>query len=240
MNFYELMESSCNNIHLKFDKDKYLKFVEYKDLIKEWNQKVNLTAITEDEEIIKKHFIDSIKIFNFKEFQNAKSVIDVGTGAGLPGIPIKIMKPELDVVLLDSLMKRVNFLNEVIEKLNLFDINAVHGRAEDFGKVEYREVFDIAVSRAVANLTLLSELCLPFVKVGGYFLAMKGPSVDSEIIDAKFAISTLGGKLEDIVEIDIEDSNLKHNIVIIRKIMKTPKQFPRKPGVPSKKPLRNV
>lgn len=240
MSFYELMKSSCRSIHLEFDEDKYLKFIEYKNLIQEWNKKINLTAITEDEDIIKKHFIDSIKVFNFNEFKSAKNLIDIGTGAGIPGIPIKILKPELNVVLLDSLMKRVNFLNEVIQKLTITDIKAIHGRAEDFGKIEYREVFDIAVSRAVANLTLLSELCLPFVKVGGYFVAMKGPSVDTEIFDAKAAISLLGGKLEDIVKVDIEDSDLKHNLVIIRKILKTPKEFPRKPGVASKKPLHNV
>jgi 16S rRNA (guanine527-N7)-methyltransferase len=238
MSYFELMEASCKNIDMKFDENKYAKFIEYKNMIQEWNEKINLTAITDDDDIIKKHFIDSIKVFNFKEFNNAKRIIDIGTGAGLPGIPIKIVKPEAEVVLLDSLMKRVNFLNEVIKKLNLNDIKAIHGRAEEFGKVEYREVFDIAVSRAVANLTLLSELCLPFVKVGGYFVAMKGPSVDAEITDAKAAISALGGKLQEVVEFDIEGSDLKHNLVIIRKISKTPKQFPRKTGVAAKKPLK--
>jgi len=238
MSYYELMDKACKNVDLEFDENKYSKFIEYKNLIQQWNEKINLTAITDEQEIIKKHFIDSIKVFNLKEFKNSKHVIDIGTGAGLPGIPIKIVKPEIEIVLLDSLLKRVNFLNQVIKDLKLESISAVHGRAEDFGREKYREFFDIAVSRAVANLTLLSELSLPFVKVGGYFVAMKGPAVESEISDANTAISKLGGKLENVIKVDIEDSDLKHNLVVIRKIFKTPVQFPRKPGIAQKKPLR--
>ena len=237
MSYYELMNKSCKNVNLEFDENKYSKFIEYKNLIQQWNEKINLTAITGEDEIIKKHFIDSIKVFNFKEFKNAKCIIDIGTGAGFPGIPISIVKPEIEIVLLDSLMKRINFLEQVINQLKLENISAVHGRAEDFAR-EKREVFDIAVSRAVANLTLLSEWCLPFVKVGGYFVAMKGPAVETEIFDANAAISKLGGKLENVIEVDIEDSDLKHNLVIIRKIFNTPVQFPRKPGAAVKRPLR--
>ncbi|MGE5627096.1 MAG: 16S rRNA (guanine(527)-N(7))-methyltransferase RsmG [Solirubrobacterales bacterium] len=238
MNYFELMESACRDVSLELNENKYKHFMHYKNLIQEWNEKINLTAITEDEEIIKKHFIDSIKVFNFKEFHNAKNVIDIGTGAGFPGIPIKIIKPDINIVLLDSLLKRVNFLNNVIDELNLKDIKAVHGRAEELARTGYRDHFDIAVSRAVANLTLLSELCLPFIKKNGYFVAMKGPNVDSELNDAKKAISSLGGKLVNVIEVTIEDSDLKHNLVVIRKIMDTPKQFPRKPGAASKKPIK--
>lgn len=238
MSYFKIMETACNNVGLNFDEIKYNEFINYKDMIKQWNEKINLTAITEDEDIIKKHFIDSIKVFNFKEFHNANNIIDIGTGAGLPGIPIKIVKPELNIVLLDSLLKRVNFLKEVINKLKLESIKAIHGRAEDLARKEYRDFFDVAVSRAVANLTLLSELSIPFVKINGYFVAMKGPNVNDEIKDAKNAISALGGVIEDIIEVTIEDSNLKHNLVIIRKKMETPKTFPRKPGVASKKPIK--
>lgn len=238
MGYFELMETACRDVSLELDEEKYRLFMEYKNLIQEWNEKINLTAITEDEEMVKKHFIDSIKVFNFKEFRNARNIIDIGTGAGFPGIPIKIVNPDVNIVLLDSLLKRVNFLNHVITELNLKDIKAVHSRAEELARTEYRDFFDIAVSRAVANLTLLSELCLPFVKKSGYFVAMKGPNVESELNDAKKAISSLGGKLVDVIEVTIEDSDLKHNLVIIRKIMDTPKQFPRKPGAASKKPIK--
>lgn len=238
MDYYNLIEASCRSVNLEFDEEKYSQFVEYKKLIQEWNEKINLTAITDDEGVMKKHFIDSIKVFNFEGLLDAQCVIDIGTGAGLPGIPMKIVRPNMKVVLLDSLMKRVNFLNEVIAKLGLDDIKAIHGRAEDYGKAEYRECFDVAVSRAVANMTLLTELCMPFVKVGGYFVAMKGPGADAEIADAKAAIAMLGGKLEQVIEVEIEESDLKHNLVIVKKIKPTPQQFPRKPGVAAKKPLK--
>lgn len=238
MDYYNLIEASCRSVNLEFDEEKYSQFVEYKNLIKEWNEKINLTAITDDEGIMKKHFMDSIKVFNFEGLRDAQSVIDIGTGAGLPGIPMKIVRPGMKVVLLDSLMKRVNFLNEVIAKLDLEDIKAIHGRAEDYGKAEYRECFDVAVSRAVANMTLLTELCMPFVKVGGYFVAMKGPGADAEIEDANAAIAMLGGKLEQVIEVSIEESDLKHNLVIVKKIKPTPQQFPRKSGAAAKKPLK--
>ena len=239
MEFYEILNRACTNEGLGFDENKYNKFIKYKDLIKEWNQKVNITAITEDSEIIKKHFIDSIKIFTFSPLATAKSIIDIGTGGGFPGIPIKIMEEKKEVVLLDSLNKRVKFLDEVIKSLNLVNISTIHGRAEDFAQVEkYREMFDVAVSRAVANLTTLSELCIPYVKVNGYFVAMKGPSVEEELIQAKNAISILGGKIEDVIQVSIEDSDLKHNLVIVKKIKSTPKTYPRQAGTASKNPLK--
>jgi len=238
MQYFDIMNESCNNEGLEFNEKKYGQFMKYKDLIKEWNEKVNLTAIKEDEEIVKKHFIDSMKVFKFQELKNAKNVIDIGTGGGFPGIPMKIIKPEINIVLLDSLNKRIKFLNEVIRELQLDNIKAIHGRAEDFAQeVQYREKFDVAVSRAVANLTVLSEFCLPYVKVGGYFVAMKGPAVEEEIKCSKNAIRMLGGRIEHIEKVKIEGSDFNHNLVIISKIANTHKKYPRKAGMVTKNPL---
>lgn len=238
MEFYEIMEKSTKNEGLKFDEIKYNQFIKYKELLKEWNENINLTAITEDEEIIKKHFIDSIKIFRFSPLQEMNNIIDVGTGAGFPGLPIKIINPQISVTLLDSLNKRVKFLNTVINDLGLNNIEAIHGRAEEFSRKEnYRAQFDGAVSRAVANLTVLSELCIPYVKVNGYFIALKGPAVEDEIKQGKRAITILGGKLEDVLPVEIEGTDLQHNLVIIKKVKDTPKIYPRNAGNITKKPL---
>jgi 16S rRNA (guanine527-N7)-methyltransferase len=239
MEFFDIINTACLNEGLEFDKDKYEKLMKYKELIKEWNEKINLTAITKDEEIVKKHFIDSIKAFRFNKLKEAKRVIDIGTGAGLPGIPIKIIKPEVEVVLLDSLNKRVNFLNNVITSLQLEGIYAIHGRAEDFAvEQKYREGFDIVVSRAVANMAVLSELCIPYVSLGGYFLALKGPAVEEEIKEGNKAIETLGGKLQEVINVEVEGTDLNHNIVIVKKIKGTSKTYPRKAGTASKNPIK--
>lgn len=239
VDYFNVMKDACIDIGIDFDREKYDKFIEYKNLLQDWNKKINLTAIIEDEEIIKKHFIDCIKIFKFIPLKKVTNFIDVGTGAGFPGIPMSIVKPDINVVLLDSLAKRVNFLNEVTSKLKLKGISTIHGRAEDISrKVEYREFFDVSVSRAVANLAVLSEFCIPYVKLGGYFVAMKGPSVENEIKESKKAISILGGKIEDIIEVEIEGSELRHNLVIVKKIKSTPKVYPRKAGIVSKNPLK--
>lgn len=238
IDYYDLLNIAAKHVGLDFNEKKYEKFMKYKDLLKDWNEKVNLTAITDDEEIIKKHFIDSIKIFSFKPLKNAKKIIDIGTGGGFPGIPMKIMMPEAEIVLLDSLKKRINVLENILKELGISDVTTIHGRAEDYAKESiYRESFDAVVSRAVANLTVLSEFCLPYVKKGGYFIAMKGPSVDEEVAESKKAIEILGGQLKDIIEVEIEDSDLKHNLVIIEKIKNTTKQYPRKAGTAAKKPL---
>jgi 16S rRNA (guanine527-N7)-methyltransferase len=238
LEYFDILNKASNNEGLEYNEKKHGQFMRYKDLIKEWNEKVNLTAIKEDEEIVKKHFIDSMKVFKFDKLKDAKSVIDIGTGGGFPGIPMKIMKPEINIVLLDSLNKRIKFLNEVIKELNLEGIKAIHGRAEDFAQeVEYRGKFDVAVSRAVANLTVLSEFCIPYVKVGGYFVAMKGPAVEEEIKQSKNAIRMLGGRVEHIEKVQIEDSDLNHNLVIISKISETNKKYPRKAGMVTKSPL---
>jgi 16S rRNA (guanine527-N7)-methyltransferase len=239
MEFFDLLNEACLNEGLSFDEEKYNQFIRYKDMVKEWNEKVNLTAITEDNEIIKKHFIDSIKALKFTPLKEAKKVIDVGTGAGFPGIPLKIVMPELEVVLLDSLNKRVNFLNEVIRSLGLKGITAIHGRAEDFAvQASYREKFDAAVSRAVANMAVLSELCLPYVKVDGYFIALKGPAVDEEIKEGDKAVFTLGGTIEDIIKVQVEGTDLNHNLVVVKKVKNTPKTYPRKAGTAAKKPIK--
>lgn len=239
MIYYDMLKMASDNEGLDFDEDKYNKFIKYKELIQEWNEKVNLTAITEDEEIIKKHFIDSLKVFKIEELKKCKRFIDIGTGGGFPGVPMKIMNPECEMYLLDSLNKRINFLNEVVNQLGLENVNTMHGRAEDYAKdPSYREGFDAVVSRAVANLTVLSEFCIPYLKVGGYFVALKGPAIEEELTDAKKAISILGGRVERIENVDIEGSDLKHNLVVIKKIKETPKKYPRKAGMVTKNPLK--
>ncbi|MCC9295245.1 16S rRNA (guanine(527)-N(7))-methyltransferase RsmG [Clostridium sp. WLY-B-L2] len=237
MNHFQIMKEVCNDIELSFNEEKYNKFMKYKDILKLWNNKMNLTAIVEDEDIVKKHFIDCIEIFKFSPIKAALNIIDVGTGAGFPGIPIKILDERKRITLLDSLNKRINFLNQVVLKLKLDEINCIHGRAEDFSKkLEYREKFDMAVSRAVANLAVLSEFCIPYVKTDGYFIAMKGPAVENEIKDGRNAINILGGKVEDIIK--VENYGFNHNLVVIKKIRETPKIYPRKSGVIIKKPLK--
>lgn len=239
MKYFELMKNACDSVEMNFAEDKYNKFITYKNLLQEWNEKINLTAITEDEEVIKKHFIDCIKAFSENQFKEAKTLIDVGTGAGFPGLPIAIMKEDLNITLLDSLNKRVNFLNIVKNSLNLTNVTTIHSRAEDGARnKELREKFDIATSRAVANMAVLSEFCLPYVKVGGYFIALKGPAITDELNDAKNAIGTLGGKLIEVIEVSVEGTDLKHNLVVIKKVKETPKTYPRKAGSITKKPIK--
>ena len=231
-----LFDELSKKININLNANQISKFILYKNLLKEWNEKINLTAIIEDEEIILKHFIDSLTVVEY--IKENTSIIDVGTGAGFPGIPVKIVKENTKITLLDSLNKRLNFLNEVIDKCELNDISTVHGRAEDFGNnKEYREKYDIAVARAVANLSTLTELCLPFVKVGGRFIAMKGSNID-EIEEAKKAIEILGGKIEKIDKIILPNSDIERNIIIIKKVKNTPKRYPRKAGVPANKPIK--
>ena len=238
MKFYEIMKRASDDVNMQFDEEKYNKFIKYMKLVIDWNEKINLTAITNEEDFIKKHFIDCIKVFKSDEIRLAKSIIDVGTGAGFPGIPIAIMDESKSICLLDSLNKRVNFLNLVISELKLSNVYAVHSRAEDGArKPELRENFDVAVSRAVANMAVLSEFCLPFVRVSGSFVALKGPAIEEELVNSNNAISVLGGKLKAVIELDIEDTELKHNLVIVNKVKKCAKTYPRKAGVVTKKPL---
>ena len=239
MIYYSILEKACTSVGVEFNEDKYEKFMIYMSLLKEWNEKINLTAITEDDQIVKKHFVDSIKAFNSPLFKSASSLIDVGTGAGFPGIPIAIIRDDLSVTLLDSLNKRVNFLNEVIQQLNLNNVKTIHSRAEDGARnKDLREKFDIATSRAVANMCVLSEFCIPYVKVDGYFIALKGPSIEDELNESKNAVATLGGRLVEVIQVNIEDTDLKHNLVVVKKIKETPKTYPRKAGSISKKPIK--
>lgn len=239
MDFYDLMSKSAEDVGLELSKEQYEQFIIYMRLLQEWNEKINLTAIVEDEEIIKKHFIDCIKAFKRDELKKANNLIDVGTGAGFPGLPIAIMKKDLKVTLLDSLNKRINFLNTVINEIGLDNVVTIHSRAEDGARNKLlREKFDIATSRAVANMSVLSEFCLPYVKVGGNFIALKGPSVEQEIEDSKVAIKTLGGKLIDICEVSIEDTELRHNLVVIKKVKECLKTYPRKAGSINKNPIK--
>jgi len=211
-------------------------FLKYMDMLKDWNKKINLTAIEEDRDIIIKHFLDSVSIIPYID-NNIKNLIDIGTGAGFPGIPVKICKGEVEVTLLDSLDKRIKFLNEVINILELPGISAVHGRAEDFGRdLQYREKFDCAVARAVANLPVLLEYCLPFVKTGGLFIAMKGSNIEEVDISSK-ALNSLGGEIENIYTLTLPFSDIKRNIITVRKLRQTPTKYPRKAGKPLKVPL---
>lgn len=213
-------------------------FLKYLDLLHEWNQNINLTAITDPQEIVVKHFLDSIALIPALDKKPDLNLLDVGTGAGFPGIPLKIAYPALNVVLLDSLNKRVNFLNEVIMQLGLSGIRAVHGRAEDYAKNnEYRESFDVVSSRAVARLSVLSELCLPFVKVGGIFASYKGLKAQEEVVEAGNALSELGGEVDREIEVKLPGIDDKRYIVMIKKVRATPKKYPRKAGTPEKKPL---
>lgn len=209
--------------------------LEYKRILLQWNEKMNLTAIEEDREIITKHFVDSLTILPF--LKDCRSMIDVGTGAGFPGLPVKIAQPSMEIVLLDSLDKRVGFLKAVISELQLAGITAIHSRAEDAGmSVQYREKFDVAVARAVASLPVLLEYCLPFVKTGGIFIAMKGSSKDEVEIATK-ALNILGGRIEDVRDFTLPDGEMKRSIIVIRKLRQTPTKYPRKAGKPSKEPL---
>lgn len=239
MKFFDLMAKAAEDVGLQLSQEQYEGFMKYMRLLQEWNEKINLTAITEDEEVVKKHFIDCIKAFKSDTIKNANTVIDVGTGAGFPGLPIAIMNPEVKVTLLDSLNKRINFLNLVVRELGLKNVTTIHSRAEDGARrPELREKFDVATSRAVANMAVLSEFCMPYVKKEGYFVALKGPSIDEELENGRNAIKILGGELKGIIEISIEETDLKHNIVEVKKVKNCPKTYPRKAGTVNKKPLQ--
>ncbi|MBD5544628.1 MAG: 16S rRNA (guanine(527)-N(7))-methyltransferase RsmG [Lachnospiraceae bacterium] len=219
--------------------DKQMKqFIVYYELLIEWNSFMNLTAITDFDQVIKKHFLDSLSLVKAYDLSKGIKVIDIGTGAGFPGIPLKIAFPHLEVTLLDSLNKRVKFLNEVKERLAITNLETLHGRAEDFAKPEkFREKYDLCVSRAVANLSTLSELCLPYVKIGGRFISYKSEKIKEESIAAKKAIGILGGEVEKQVEFTFSDEELYRNLFVIKKIKSTPKKYPRKAGLPGKEPL---
>ncbi len=231
-------EKDINALGISLTEEQINQFLIYYEMLVEWNEVMNLTAITEYEDVMKKHFIDSISLIKAYDVSKQVKVIDVGTGAGFPGLALKIAYPELQVTLLDSLNKRIQFLDAVIDKLGLTGVETIHGRAEDFAKPgKLREQFDLCVSRAVANLSTLSEYCLPFVKVGGQFISYKSEKISEEKELAGKAISMLGGKIKSQVEFTLPDSDIYRNLFIIEKSKETPKKFPRKAGLPSKEPL---
>lgn len=233
-NFYKKMAEESEKIGIKLPDEQLNEFYEYMQLLLEWNEKMNLTAITDPEEVIKKHFVDSITIKKYIKEENR--LIDVGTGAGFPGIPLKIVDKSIKLTLLDSLNKRINFLNEIIEKLNLKEVNTIHSRAEEYAKNKVRESYDVAVSRAVADLPILLEYLMPYVKLNGICICMKGPKAQEELERSKKAINILGGKLEKVEKITI-DEEMERNLIIIRKIKDTPNKYPRKAGIPTKNPI---
>lgn len=233
----------CNKINIEISDDQINCFEKYYELLIEKNKVMNLTAITDKEDVIVKHFIDSIALIPYLldkgiNINNELKIIDIGTGAGFPGLPLKIMMPDVKFTLLDSLNKRVSFLNEVIDELKLKDIEALHGRAEDYASDnKYREKYDICVSRAVANLSTLSEYCIPFVKKDGFFISYKAGESEEEINKSKNAIKILGGKINKVEEFVLPGTDASRVFVFIRKQELTDKKYPRKAGVPAKKPL---
>lgn len=239
MNFEDFkneMNVNLQEIKLELTDNQIKNFYDFMNLLIEKNKVMNLTGITEPKEVILKHFIDSLTILKY--IDKNSTVIDVGTGAGFPGLPLKIADESLEMTLLDSLNKRINFLNEVIENTQLENIDTIHGRAEDFGKdIKYREKYDVVTSRAVASLNILLEYMLPFVKIGGKCICMKGSNCDDEIENAKNAVKVLGGKIEKIEKFNLPNSDNNRTILIIKKVKKTDRQYPRNAGIPTKKPL---
>lgn len=230
-------KNGLKELNIKLDDVQIAQFINYYELLIEKNKVMNLTAITEFSQVISKHFLDSLSIIKVHKPVRER-ILDLGTGAGLPGIPIKIAFPDTQLVLMDSLNKRVRFLDEVIEKLNLDNIMTIHGRAEDYGREKaYRETFDICTSRAVARLSTLSEYCIPFVKVGGSFISYKSGNLAEELNEAERAINILGGRLIDTEEFDLPNTDIRRSLILIEKTMNTPNKYPRLAGKPSKEPL---
>ena len=231
-------EKDIKELGVELSEHQVKQFLKYYELLVEWNEFMNLTAITDYDEVMKKHFVDSLSLIKTYDIKKSIRLIDVGTGAGFPGLALKIAYPNFKVTLLDSLNKRIKFLDEVIMQLGLTDIETVHGRAEDFAKPDkLREKFDVVVSRAVANLTSLSEYCLPYVKVGGEFISYKSEKMSEEMENAKKAISVLGGKFDRSTEFNLPESDIYRNLVVIKKVKETPKKYPRKAGLPTKEPI---
>jgi 16S rRNA (guanine527-N7)-methyltransferase len=223
----QLLKDLSKQINIELTDEQVDKFEKYQDLLLEWNEKINLTAIIEENDVILKHFIDSLTISKY--FNDNNKIIDVGTGAGFPGIPLKIVNETLNVTLLDSLNKRINYLNDVVDKLGFECVETIHGRAEELSRnSKYREQYDVVTARAVANLKTLSEYCIPFVKLGGYFVCMKGSNIEEEMMIAKEHIKELGCKIEEVVEFVLPETDMKRNVIVMKKIKNTDKKYPRK------------
>ncbi len=240
MNKEELLKASASSIGIELNETQIAQFIKYYEILVEWNSFMNLTGITEYEEVVQKHFVDSLVLCKAININDVHSLIDIGTGAGFPGLPLKIAYPHLKVTLLDSLQKRIKFLDEVIHQLGLEEgIETIHGRAEDFAKPSMkRESYDVCVSRAVANLASLSEYCLPYVKVGGYFIPYKSGKIDEELEESKKAIFLLGGKIEEEIKFTLPESDISRSLIKIKKVSATPKKYPRKSGLATKEPIK--
>ena len=234
----EMLKNRMDRLQIETNENMLEQFDLFYHLLVEWNKVMNLTGITEYEEVVEKHFADSLSLARFLDLNKIHTVIDVGTGAGFPGIPLKIAFPHLKVVLLDSLNKRINFLNEVIAKLDLREIHTIHGRAEEYArKPEYREQFDLCVSRAVANLSVLSEYCIPYIRIGGIFIPYKSGDIDEEVAVSRKAVDILGGQIDHVEKFQLPDTDIHRSFVFINKIKNTQKKYPRKAGTPAKEPL---
>ena len=234
----EILEKGCEELGITLNDTQKNQFIQFYEFLVEKNKVMNLTGITEFDEVLVKHFLDSLCCVKAVDMSKVKMVMDIGTGAGFPGIPLKIAFPHLKVVLLDSLNKRIKFLEAVIEELGLENISTIHGRAEDYAKdAAYREKYDLCVSRAVANLATLSEYCLPYVKVGGMFIPYKSGEIDEEVKGSKKAVKVLGGEIEDVVKFELPGTDIGRSFVKIHKVKNTAKKYPRKAGMPSREPI---
>lgn len=233
-----ILEEGCRELGITLDEIQKKQFTDFYEYLVEKNKVMNLTGITEFQEVLIKHFLDSLACVKAVDMSRIKRIMDIGTGAGFPGVPLKIAFPHLEACLLDSLKKRVNFLEETFQMLKLENITAIHGRAEEYAKnKQYRETYDLCVSRAVSNLATLSEYCLPYVKTGGYFISYKSGIVQEEVEQAQKAVKILGGKIQDVVYFQLPDSEIQRSLVVIEKIKATPGRYPRKAGTPLKEPL---
>lgn len=233
-----ILEEGCKELGITLDENQKKQFTDFYEYLVEKNKVMNLTGITEFQEVLIKHFLDSLACVKAVDMSRIKRIMDIGTGAGFPGVPLKIAFPHLEACLLDSLKKRFNFLEETFQMLKLENITAIHGRAEEYAKnKQYRETYDLCVSRAVSNLATLSEYCLPYVKTGGYFISYKSGTVQEEVEQAQKAVKILGGKIQDVVYFQLPDSEIQRSLVVIEKIKATPGRYPRKAGTPLKEPL---
>lgn len=233
------LENGFRELNIGINKKSIDELLLFRDMLLEWNKKINLTSITDNQEIFIKHFFDSATCMATGYIKDGFEVVDIGTGAGFPGLVLKIINNEINITLLDSLKKRTNYLENLVINLGLKNVEIIHGRAEEYGnKVEYREKYDIALSRAVASINVLLEYCLPYIKNGGYFLCQKGPNFKDELKEAEKALKTLGGKINEVKEFILPGSDIKRNIIVIEKIHKTPAKYPRKAGKPTSNPIK--
>lgn len=234
-----LLKNKLNALSIEITDEQLEKFDKFTELMLYWNERISLTSITEEEEIIDKHYVDSLTLLKTELIEGHLKVLDLGTGGGYPGIPLKIMNNALEMTLLDSRLKKIEYLDNIVETLGFNDLELIHSRAENLGQdPAYRETYDLVVSRAVANLSSLAEYCLPFLKIGGYFIAMKGSDYESEVNEAKKAIKKFGGEIQEIIDVKIPKTDIVHSLVMIKKERSTPNKYPRRPGTPTKDPVQ--